>query len=215
VLEYCDRGSLRDALDGKAFYMPDGTLNYCAVLDTTIDLAKAMIHLHTRNVLHSDFKARNIMLKSSGSEGRGVVAKVADFGLSVKMDHMETHLSNAFQVRGGELVVAVACIIWQQCRSVLWSAGLIALPWLNLAVAKASLFATIISRIRIMEVPSLCSGKPAVGILTRLKRKVHDLNVLSMGCMGNGAWEVSLVTSFMLYVQKMDRTLICLTVLCI
>ena len=39
------------------------------------------------------------MLKSSGSEGRGVVAKVADFGLSVKMDHMETHLSNAFQVR--------------------------------------------------------------------------------------------------------------------
>ena len=99
MLEYCDRGSLRDALDGEAFNMPDGTLNYCAVLDTTIDLGKAMIHLHTRNVLHSDFKARNIMLKSSGSEGRGVVAKVADFGLSVKMDHMETHLSNAFQVR--------------------------------------------------------------------------------------------------------------------
>jgi hypothetical protein len=38
------------------------------------------------------------MLKSSGSEGRGVTAKVADFGLAVKMDHMETHLSNAFQV---------------------------------------------------------------------------------------------------------------------
>jgi hypothetical protein len=44
-------------------------------------------------------QARNIMLKSSGSEGRGVTAKVADFGLAVKMDHMETHLSNAFQVR--------------------------------------------------------------------------------------------------------------------
>lgn len=43
-------------------------------------------------------QARNIMLKSSGSEGRGVTAKVADFGLAVKMDHMETHLSNAFQV---------------------------------------------------------------------------------------------------------------------
>jgi len=25
--------------------------------------------------------------------------QVADFGLAVKMDHMETHLSNAFQVR--------------------------------------------------------------------------------------------------------------------
>lgn len=44
-------------------------------------------------------QARNIMLKSAGSEGRGVTAKVADFGLAVKMDHMETHLSNAFQVR--------------------------------------------------------------------------------------------------------------------
>jgi len=43
-------------------------------------------------------QARNIMLKSAGSEGRGVTAKVADFGLAVKMDHMETHLSNAFQV---------------------------------------------------------------------------------------------------------------------
>ena len=26
------------------------------------------------------------------------MAKVADFGLSVKMDHMETHLSNVYQV---------------------------------------------------------------------------------------------------------------------
>ena len=46
-------------------------------------------------------QARNIMLKSNGAEGRGVSAKVADFGLSVKMDHMETHLSNTFQVRTG------------------------------------------------------------------------------------------------------------------
>ena len=37
------------------------------------------------------------MLKSNGAEGRGVSAKVADFGLSVKMDHMETHMSNTFQ----------------------------------------------------------------------------------------------------------------------
>jgi hypothetical protein len=40
------------------------------------------------------------MLKSSGSEGRGVGAKVADFGLSIKLEATETHLSNAFQVRG-------------------------------------------------------------------------------------------------------------------
>ncbi len=42
-------------------------------------------------------QARNIMLKSSGTEGRGVVAKVADFGLSTRMEHAETHLSSCFQ----------------------------------------------------------------------------------------------------------------------
>ena len=37
------------------------------------------------------------MLKSSGCEGRGIIAKIADFGLSVKIDHKETHMSNVFQ----------------------------------------------------------------------------------------------------------------------
>ena len=42
------------------------------------------------------------MLKSSGSEGRGVIAKVADFGLAVKIDAGEqTHMSNMFQVCEG------------------------------------------------------------------------------------------------------------------
>lgn len=76
----------------------DGCVNYSAVLDTALDIAMAMVHLHGHMVLHSDLKARNIMLKGSGADGRGVVAKVADFGLSVRMDHMETHMSNAFQV---------------------------------------------------------------------------------------------------------------------
>lgn len=73
-------------------------LNYRAILDTALDVAKAMCHLHAMNVLHSDLKARNVMLKSSG-DSRGITAKVADFGLSVKMDQSETHMSNLFQVR--------------------------------------------------------------------------------------------------------------------
>lgn len=31
-----------------------GTLNYLAILDTAADVAKAMLHLHSLNVLHSD-----------------------------------------------------------------------------------------------------------------------------------------------------------------
>lgn len=45
-------------------------------------------------------QARNILLKSSGgAEGRPFVAKVADFGLSMRIDPNATHVSNVFQVR--------------------------------------------------------------------------------------------------------------------
>ena len=39
------------------------------------------------------------MLRSDASSERGVAAKIADFGLSVKMDHTETHVSGMNQVR--------------------------------------------------------------------------------------------------------------------
>ncbi|GLC35525.1 hypothetical protein PLESTB_000198200 [Pleodorina starrii] len=96
VLEFCDKGSLKDALDQHAF-MQGNAFNLGAMLETASDIAKAMVHMHAANVLHSDLKARNIMLKSSGTEGRGVIAKVADFGLSTRMEHTETHLSSCFQ----------------------------------------------------------------------------------------------------------------------
>eukprot|EP00775_Hariotina_reticulata_P003853 gene3853-4110_t len=54
-----------------------------------------MLHLHKNQVLHSDLKVRNVLLKSDAS-GRGCIAKVADFGLAVRMDCMDTHVS-AFQ----------------------------------------------------------------------------------------------------------------------
>jgi hypothetical protein len=46
-------------------------------------------------------QARNILLKSSGGDGRKFVAKVADFGLSMRIDPAATHVSNVFQVRLG------------------------------------------------------------------------------------------------------------------
>jgi len=95
VLELCDLGSLRDCLDIGMFKMPeDGSLNYVALLDVALDTCKAMVHLHRQNVLHSDLKSRNVMMKSAG---HSAVAKVGDFGLSVKMDHMDTHMSDMYQ----------------------------------------------------------------------------------------------------------------------
>ncbi|GIL91710.1 hypothetical protein Vretimale_14832 [Volvox reticuliferus] len=96
VLEYCDKGCLREALDAGIFFGQSG-LNFSAILDTAADVAKALLHLHLNDVLHGDLKADNVMLKSCGGEGRGIMAKVADFGLAIKMDHRKTHVSATFQ----------------------------------------------------------------------------------------------------------------------
>ncbi|KAG2437309.1 hypothetical protein HXX76_005966 [Chlamydomonas incerta] len=104
VLEYCDKGSLQDALEQHAFMSTGGdgagtgALNLAAILETAADVAKAMVHMHAANVLHADLKARNVLLKSTGGgeSGRGLMAKVADFGLSTRMERTETHLSGCF-----------------------------------------------------------------------------------------------------------------------
>jgi hypothetical protein len=40
--------------DGLAAVAENGGINYLAILDTAADVAKAMLHLHSLNVLHSD-----------------------------------------------------------------------------------------------------------------------------------------------------------------
>ncbi|KIY99809.1 Serine/threonine-protein kinase PAK 7 [Monoraphidium neglectum] len=97
VLEYCDWGCLRDALDAGAFFTADNALNYAAILDTAADVARALLHLHRHQVVHSDLKSRNILLKSDGrgSAGRGAIAKVADFGLAVQVEAQSSHVSSA------------------------------------------------------------------------------------------------------------------------
>jgi hypothetical protein len=37
------------------------------------------------------------MLSTGSTDGRGIVGKVGDFGLSLKMDVHETHISQVFQ----------------------------------------------------------------------------------------------------------------------
>jgi serine/threonine protein kinase len=68
------------------------------MIDTALDVARAMAHLHAHNILHSDLKARNVLLRSDMHDCRGFTAKVADFGLSLTIDPHSTHVSNAFQV---------------------------------------------------------------------------------------------------------------------
>ncbi|KIY92657.1 hypothetical protein MNEG_15306 [Monoraphidium neglectum] len=75
VMEFCELGTLRDALDGGAYRDESGFVNYAAILDTAADVARALLHLHKQQVMHSDLKARNVLLKADGKSGRGAVAK--------------------------------------------------------------------------------------------------------------------------------------------
>jgi len=97
VQEFCEAGSLRDLLDKKAFVRGSEGIDMPAVLDTAIDVARAMEHLHSQHIVHSDLKPRNILLKANPTSRRGFVAKVADFGLSVRVNPDDTHISNAYQ----------------------------------------------------------------------------------------------------------------------
>jgi serine/threonine protein kinase len=177
VLELCDRGNLKEHLmAGGCPAPPAAQQDMRAILATAIDVACAMVHLHTENIVHSDLKvrpgdrgstvlvcplpaerpcwhncarkpqrcgcrsrapaprlllqARNVLLKSSGTDPRGFVAKVSDFGLSVQINPTQTHVSNIYQGtlthsacgRGGSRLRR-GCLCWHAsvaCRLCAW-----------------------------------------------------------------------------------------------
>ena len=108
MLEYADQGSLRALLNAPgSFTLPDGSRDMLAVVSTAFDVAKAMLHLHSVGVVHSDLKARNVLLKTAPSDdARGFVAKVADFGLSLQLPDGASHVSDTYQ---GTMVRASMC----------------------------------------------------------------------------------------------------------
>ena len=99
ILELCDLGSLRCFLNSGMFLSPpcNQESNTLALLDTAIDVARALSHLHAHQVIHGDLKTMNILLKRSATDPRGFIAKVSDFGLSQQIHNTQTHMSNLFQ----------------------------------------------------------------------------------------------------------------------
>ncbi|KAG2428818.1 hypothetical protein HXX76_011518 [Chlamydomonas incerta] len=85
IMEYCDRGSLQRAIDKNIFRASarwNARVALRAMLRTAREIAQGMCHLHASQIVHGDLKPANVLLKSSRSDRRGFIAKVADFGLS-------------------------------------------------------------------------------------------------------------------------------------
>ena len=84
VLEYCDGGSLAEAVKGGCFLMrgPVRAYRMTHVLRTALEIANAMNYLHSVRIIHGDLKPGNVLLKGDNSDSRGFICKVGDFGLS-------------------------------------------------------------------------------------------------------------------------------------
>lgn len=67
-------------------------------LEIASGIARGVHHIHTKNIIHGDLKPSNVLLKRTDKSRSGFIAKIADFGLSLKMHGSQTHVSN---VQGG------------------------------------------------------------------------------------------------------------------
>lgn len=97
MMEYCDQGSLEDAVSQGVFHLNqpaspgEGRADMACVCATLLDVASALAYLHKLHILHRDLKLKNVLLKS---------AEVSDFLLApgIEVDVMHLQLAEASQV---------------------------------------------------------------------------------------------------------------------
>jgi len=69
VMEYCARGSVRDAIHGR-------TMNAAQVLNWIQTLAETLDFVHSKKIIHHDIKPDNILITEGGT------LKISDFGIA-------------------------------------------------------------------------------------------------------------------------------------
>ena len=76
ITEYMQNGSLHDILYSRKSRSLSEKIPINRLLEIIVDVAKAMVYLHKREILHCDLKSSNILVDRNWN------IKLADFGLS-------------------------------------------------------------------------------------------------------------------------------------
>ncbi|KAG2448994.1 hypothetical protein HYH02_005748 [Chlamydomonas schloesseri] len=96
VFELCDGGCLGSLLASRTFPRParGGSLRQGFAVDmkgvymVLLDVALALRHLHSMNLVHRDLKPANLLLKANPRDYRGFTVKLADFGFVLHMSEV-------------------------------------------------------------------------------------------------------------------------------
>uniref|UniRef100_A0A8D0GCX3 Guanylate cyclase n=1 Tax=Sphenodon punctatus TaxID=8508 RepID=A0A8D0GCX3_SPHPU len=98
VIEYCERGSLRDVLNDKISY-PDGTfMDWEFKISVMYDIAKGMSYLHSsKTEVHGRLKSTNCVVDSR------MVVKITDFGCNSILPPRKDLWTAPEQLRHGDV----------------------------------------------------------------------------------------------------------------
>lgn len=122
VMEYCDRGTLRDVISSGALH--PGTnggagpafVDVVSCVEVLLDVACAVGYLHAMQLVHGDIKLDNILMKSDASRRLGMTPKLGDFGTAGIVGGPSGDCTGAFGGRRGaaahlapEALAARAC----------------------------------------------------------------------------------------------------------
>lgn len=64
------------------------------ILQVAKDVSQGVSYLHQRNIIHGDLTAKNILLRATDDPPHNMIAKICDFGLSVKLRPADSQLTN-------------------------------------------------------------------------------------------------------------------------
>ncbi|KAG1663771.1 hypothetical protein FOA52_011822 [Chlamydomonas sp. UWO 241] len=87
LVQECCNASLFDALKQQLMHHNKQTMapDMDLVLSVLIDIARGLIYIHGKNIIHGDLTPGNVLLKKDAVSAIGVVAKITDFGLCTKL----------------------------------------------------------------------------------------------------------------------------------